>query len=144
MGMEYFLKLDGINGDSKDKDHVYEIDVLSWGPQDVALGGMRSTGRFSILKTPDSATPAVMQYYLKGRDIPRGQLTCRVASSRLEFLRIWFEDLLVESMRTLPMQEFTTSESWDFVFAKVYAEFRDGSGQVVREIGWNVRGNRKL
>jgi type VI secretion system secreted protein Hcp len=30
MAVDMFLKLDGVNGESKDKVHGKEIDVLSW------------------------------------------------------------------------------------------------------------------
>ena len=83
---DYFLKIDGIEGESLDDEHRGEIEILSysWGmsnPTSLGSGGL-SAGRvraseFIITKTADKATPLLFSHCTRGRHIPSVTLTVR-------------------------------------------------------------------
>jgi type VI secretion system secreted protein Hcp len=90
-----------IKGESQDKDHKGEIDVLSWswGMQaKSSLGGGVATGKsavneLKILKKVDSASTALMLALRTNESIQKAVLTLRKAGkSQLEFLKITIEN----------------------------------------------------
>src|SRR5437879_4519490 len=110
MSVDYFLKLDGIIGDSKDEDHFYEIEIASWhwgdgssstfpvGEDSQSAIRRMNREKVTIVKRLDRASPALSLYWQTGQKIQNGQLTVRETDTRLEYLKIWFMDLLVESL----------------------------------------------
>src|SRR5271155_141355 len=70
MAVDMFLKLDGVNGESKDKVHGKEIDVLSWSwgltnSGSAHVGGGAGSGKVNVQdlcvsKYVDSSSPNLM------------------------------------------------------------------------------------
>jgi type VI secretion system secreted protein Hcp len=89
MSVEIFLKLDGIEGESKVKGFEKSIDVLSfsWGasnPSSVARGGGSGAGRadfssISIQKEVDLSSDKMMKAVSKGTHFAKGSLHVREA-----------------------------------------------------------------
>ena len=124
--VDYFLKLSGIDGESTDDKHKGEIEVLSfsWG---VSQTGNKGSGGgagkvnfndFSIIKTVDTSTPALMVACCSGQHIPEATFTARKAGKeQQEFLVIKLTDLLVSSVApggsageaALPMEQISFS-----------------------------------
>jgi type VI secretion system secreted protein Hcp len=109
MSVDFFLKLDGVNGESKDSKHAGEIEILSftWGVQQVGAqgaGGGGGAGKAAfqdlrITKRVDLSSPALMQVATTGKHIPKGVLIARKAGGEaLEYLKIELEDILVSSV----------------------------------------------
>src|SRR5687768_7967578 len=83
--VDYFLQIDGIEGESTDATHAGEIDVLSWSwgmsnSGSSAPGGGGGAGKvnfhdLSITKTIDKATPKLMEACATGRHIKEIVLT---------------------------------------------------------------------
>lgn len=108
MSVDYFLKLEGIEGESQDDAHRDEIDILSWswgmsqsGTMHVARGGGAgkvSVSDLNIVKFVDKASPILAQRNASGKHIPKGTLVCRKAGeSPLEYLTIKLENILISS-----------------------------------------------
>src|SRR4051794_7475508 len=111
MAVDIFLKLADINGESKDKSHSEEIDVLSWswgmsqsGTAHLGSGG--GAGKvnvqdISITKYVDSATCDLMKCCATGKHLKDGKITVRKAGENpLEFMTIDLEEILVAAVTT--------------------------------------------
>ncbi|MEP6648891.1 MAG: type VI secretion system tube protein Hcp [Lapillicoccus sp.] len=106
--MAVFLKLDGIEGESKDSRHAKEIDVNAWSFGVSNTGGSHSGGGggagratftdIAVTKVLDKATPALMLAVATGRHIRTGRLTVTSDGPHpLEYLVVDLEDLLLTS-----------------------------------------------
>jgi len=87
MAVDIFLKLGDVKGESLDKTHQGEIDVLSWnwgmsqsGTMHLGTGGgggKVAVQDLSITKYTDKATPAIITACAKGSHYPTVVLTVR-------------------------------------------------------------------
>lgn len=130
--VDYFLRLDGIPGESTDDQHAGEIDIASfqWG---VNLEGTAcSTARqrptisgISIAKNLDRASPKLMQAAATGTHIATATLTARRAGGPAgqEFLVITLQQVVVSGYAldagagTFPQDTFTLA------FATIKVEY---------------------
>jgi len=87
MAVDYFLKLDGIEGESADSKHAKEIPIGSWSwgasnPVSFSGTGGKSSGKvsmgdISVMKSVDKASAKLMELCANGKHIATGVLTCR-------------------------------------------------------------------
>ncbi len=109
--VDYFLKIDGIPGESADKTHKNEIDLLSWSWGEAnagshAAGGGGGAGKvamqdFNFTMTINKASPKLFLACATGQHIKEALLTCRKAGKeQQEYLKIKFSDLLISSYQT--------------------------------------------
>ncbi len=139
MAVDYFLKIDGIDGESQDDKHKGEIDILSWSwgatqTGTYATGGGGGAGRvdfrdFTFLKQVDKSSPKLMLNCASGKHIPKAVLACRKAGGgQQEYMKVTFTDLMVSSyqpsgaaseMQPLPQEEIS------FNFGKIEVEYRE-------------------
>lgn len=108
---DYFLKIDGIPGESTDGKHKDEIDLASWswGESNSGShsgGGGGGAGKvamqdFHFTMKANKATPKLFLACAKGQHIKEALLTCRKAGGKQEeYLKIKFSDLLISSYNT--------------------------------------------
>ena len=141
--VDYFLKFDGIKGESTDAKHKDEIDIESWSWGETRARPAGSTGGgagkvamqdFHFVMKLNKASPALMKACATGQHIKTATLTSRKAGKdQQEYLTFKFHDVLVSSYQTggsehadvLPM------DSVSFNFAKIEVEYKsqkpDGS-----------------
>ena len=111
MAVDYFLKLDGIQGESQDKTHKNEIEIesFSWGATQTGTashGGGMGAGRvsvqdFNFMMQVNKASPKLFLACAQGEHIKNAVLTCRKAGKeQQEFLKVSFTDLMVSSYQT--------------------------------------------
>jgi type VI secretion system secreted protein Hcp len=154
MAFDCFIKIDGINGESSDKDHAREIEVLSfhWGVSQSGTagygGGKCSVQDFSFVKRTDSASPVLFQKCCQGEHIAEAHVTLRKAGGRAqEYLKYQFTDLLISSVRPggssqgsddIPLEEVSLN------FAKCHLTYvpPDDKGAGAVEGGWDVEANQ--
>jgi type VI secretion system secreted protein Hcp len=159
--VDYFLKLDGIDGESSDSKHKGEIDILSWswGEQQQGTsqyGGGAGAGKvqmkdFHFVTHESKASPKLMLACASGEHIKSAILTCRKAGKeQQEFLKFTLSDLLVSSYQTggsessdiIPQNQFTLN------FGKIEYEYKeqaaDGTLKGPIKAGWNVKENKKV
>jgi type VI secretion system secreted protein Hcp len=109
--VDYFLKIDGIEGESADSKHKGEIQLesWSWGEHQTgthAAGGGGGAGKvsmqdFHFVMTVNKSSPKLMQACATGEHIKKAVLTCRKAGKdQQEFLQITMAELLVASYQT--------------------------------------------
>ena len=132
--VDYFLKIDGIPGESQDKTHKNEIQLnsFSWGATNAgtsATGGGAGAGRvkfedFSITKTVDSASPKLMLACANGEHIKSAVLICRKAGKeQQEYLKYTFTDLLVSKF-FLGGTEVMPTEEVSINYSKIEMEYK--------------------
>ena len=160
MAVDYFLKLDGIKGESTADKHKDEIDIMSfsWGLTQAGtagFGGGAGAGKvqiqdFHFTSKVSKASPQLFLSCASGKHIPSATLTARKAGERQqEFLVIKMNDILVSSYQAagatggdLPTDQFSLN------FAQIeytYTEQKaDGSSGGDNSAGWDLKGNVKL
>jgi type VI secretion system secreted protein Hcp len=159
--VDYFLKIDGIAGESADAKHKSEIDIESWSwgannKGNMAQGGGGGAGKvsmhdFNFVMKENKASPLLMLACAQGQHIKSAQLTCRKAGTDAqEFLTIKFTDLLVSSFQTggsaqgdhVPVDQISLN------FAKIEYEYKsqkeDGSLDSPAKAGWDLKSNKKI
>ena len=161
MAVGIFIKVGDIKGESVDKTHKDEIEVLNWswgmsqsGNMHMGTGG--GAGKvniqdLSITKYVDKATPNLMMHCSSGKHIDKVTLTVRKAGgdNQVEYLIINLEEVLVTSLSTGGSgADDRLIENVTLNFAQVLVDYQpqkaDGSkeGGPIK-YGWNIRSNTK-
>ncbi len=106
--VDYFLKIDGVDGESLDAKHKGEIEVesFSWGESNqgtVGQGSGSGAGKvvaqdFSFVKRVDKGSPVLFIGCATGKHFAKAVLTARKAGEgQQEYLKITMTDVLVSS-----------------------------------------------
>lgn len=104
--VDFFLEIEGIEGEATHEAHQGEIEVLSWSwgatNSTSALGSGGGAGKanfqdITITKIVDKATPKLMLYCAQGKHIPSATLTVR--RERGEFMKIEMSNVLISSFK---------------------------------------------
>lgn len=109
--VDYFLKIDGIQGESQDKTHKNEIEIESWSwgamqSGTAVRGGGMGAGKvqmqdFHLTMRVNKSSPKLMLACAQGEHVKSATLTCRKAGKeQQEYLKVTFSDLLVSSYQT--------------------------------------------
>lgn len=160
MAVDYFLKIDGIDGESADSKHKNSIDVESWSWGETnagshASGGGGGAGKvtmqdFHFVMKVNKASPKLFLACATGDHIKKAELLCRKAGKeQQEYLKITMSDLLVSSYQTggssgdvIPVDQISMN------FAKIEWEYKeqkpDGSLGAAAKAGYDVKANKKV
>lgn len=157
MAVDMFLKIDSIKGESQDKSHPEEIDILAWswgGSQSGTshTGGGSGAGKvnvqdLSVTKYVDGASCALFQAMCKGTHIKEANLVVRKAGDKpLEYIKLKMWDILVSSQSTGGSGgEDRLTENVTLNFSKFKMEYfkqdEKGAGKPAGEIGWDIAAN---
>ena len=159
--MQYFLRVDGIQGESSDDKHKGEIDVLSWswgetqptpaGPGGGGGGaGKVEMSDLTVVAHVSKASPRLLLACASGKHIKSAVLTGRKAGKdQQEFLTFSLADILVSSYQTgASASSEPPTDSVSLNFAKIQVEYKeqkaDGSlGETVKA-GWDRKANKQL
>lgn len=157
MAVDYFLKIDGIPGESADDKHKNEIDLMSWSWGEsqagtMARGGGGGAGKvdmqdFSFSMQVNKSTPKLILACASGEHIKKAVLTCRKAGkTQQEFLVYTFSDLLVSSYQTGGSSgDVIPTESVTLNYSKMEIEYKaqksDGSLDGPIKAGWDTKKN---
>jgi type VI secretion system secreted protein Hcp len=157
---DYFLKIDGIDGESTDAMHKGEIDLESWSwgeTQAHPPGGGAGAGAGKVMMSDfnfttklSKASPKLFLSCAEGRHIKAAWLTARRAAGKASdyFLKWTFSDLLVSSYQTGGATGNAPVDQVSFNFAKIEVEYKeqrpDGSFGAGFKAGWDIKGNKKI
>jgi type VI secretion system secreted protein Hcp len=135
MAVDFFLKLDGINGEATDQNHKDEISVLSWswgGSQTstVAGGGGSGAGKATlsdlhVVKNYDASSVPLFKSLAAGTHIKTGVLTANKTGSAdggKPFLKVSLTELFVTSVQSSGSSDIPT-ESVSFSYATIKIEY---------------------
>jgi type VI secretion system secreted protein Hcp len=137
--VDYFLKIDGIQGESQDSKHKDEIQLTSWSFGASQQGSFSSLGGggagkvqmtdFSFVMPTQKASPKLLLACASGQHIASATLTCRKAGKDpQEYLKYVFSDLLVSSFNTQGTADSTSVLPQDQVtinFTKIEQHYRE-------------------
>jgi type VI secretion system secreted protein Hcp len=143
MAVDFFLKLDGINGEATDQNHTNELGVLSWSwgaSQHSSVSnssgsgaGKASLSDFSIMKNYDAASVPLLKSLMAGTHIANGVLTANKSGSAdggKPFLKVTFTELFVTSIQASGSSEVPT-ESVSFSYGTIKVEYSKQNDQGV-------------
>jgi len=159
--VDYFLKIDGIDGESADHKHKGEIDIDSWSWGEHQSGthgagggggaGKVSMGDFHFVMRVNKASPKLMLACADGEHIKKAVLTCRKAGKeQQEFLKITMSDLLVSSFQTggSGHSDVVPQEQISLNYSKIEFEYKeqkaDGTLGGAVKAGWDVKANKAV
>lgn len=159
MATDYFLKVDGIEGESTDEKHKGEIDLLSWSWGVTQLGthqagggggaGKASPTDFNFSMYTNKASPLLFLACASGEHIKSAKCVIRKAGGKQqEYMTFIFTDCLVSSFNTsaggggeLPLVTASLN------FGKVEFEYKpqkpDGTLDSPVKSGWDYKLNKK-
>ena len=146
--VDYFLKIDGIQGESKADKHKDEIDVqsFSWGATQsgsFAAGGGGGAGKvsmqdFHFTMPHNKASPALFLACAQGDHIKNAILTCRKAGKeQQEYLKVTMSDILVSSFQTGGRGgDVVPTDQISLNFAKIEVEYKeqDATGKLTGSV----------
>lgn len=144
--VDYFLKLDGIDGESTDAKcrGCIDIESFSWGTANPSTTGAHGTGGgggagkvsvhdISISKISDKSSSDLMQASATGQHIKEAKLVCRKAGGdQQEYLTYELENVLVSSYSTYGHGSSSSGrpmESLSLNFTKITFQWTDASGK---------------
>ena len=159
--VDYFLKIDGVDGESTDDKHKGEIELSSFSFGSTNSGSFSSGGGggsgkvvlqdFHFVKKVDKSSAKLFTASCTGEHLKTATLTCRKAGKdQQEFLKIILSPVLVSSFQgggstgadIIPMDQVALN------FGKVEFKYKeqkpDGTlgGEIVG--GWDVTTNKKV
>lgn len=153
--VDYFLKIDGIDGESQDSKHKADIQIESWSfgvtqTGTHAHGGGGGAGRsnfqdFHFTTTANKASPKLMLASATGEHIKKATLTCRKAGKdQQEYLKIIMSDLLVSSYQAAGHHEaIVPVDQCSLNFAKIeysyQAQKADGTLDGAVKVGYDLK-----
>ena len=157
--VDYFIKFDGIKGESSDAKHKDEIDIesWSWGATHAGTGrggggggaGKVSMQDFHFVMRLNKATPALMRACATGEHIKTATLSSRKAGKgQLDYLTFKFQDVLVSSYQTGGSEhaEVDPVDQVSFNFAKIEVEYKeqkpDGSAGPATQFRYDLKANK--
>lgn len=160
MAVDYFLKIDGVDGESTDKTHKGEIDVMSWswGESNTgtsAAGGGGGAGKvsmqdFHFVMQFNKASPKLILACATGEHVKEATLVCRKAGGdQQEYMKIKMSDLIISSYQTggssgdvIPVDQIALN------FSKIEVEYKpqkaDGSLDSPVKTGYDLKKNTKI
>jgi len=158
--VDYFLKFDGIKGESADAKHKDEIDIESWswgethalGPGGSGGGGAGKVQMqdFHFVMTFNKASVSLMKSCATGQHIKEATLTARKAGKeQTDYLTIKFNDVLISSYQSGGSEgSMATIDQVSFNFAKIDVMYKpqkaDGSLDAGIHFKYDIKANKEF
>jgi type VI secretion system secreted protein Hcp len=157
--VDYFLKIDGIPGESRDSQHKGEIELesFSWGATSSGAceggggAGMVQIQDFHFVKRLDKASPKLFLACAAGQHVKTAVVTGRHAGRQSQdFLVYRLSGVQVSSYQigALSHAAGEPSDQISLNFGRVEIEYRpqkpDGTLDSPITVGWDVEAGKKL
>jgi len=155
MAADFYLKIDGVDGESTDAKHKGEIEIQSFslgasqrGPGSAGGGlaaGKVSLQDFHFTTKVSKASPKLFLACATGEHMKRAVLTCRKAGGgQQEYLTYTLSDVLVSSYQTGGSPTATVpTDQFSLNFSKIEIEYRpqkaDGSLDAPVKVGYDLK-----
>lgn len=135
MAVDYFLKLDGIQGESTDDKHKNEITILSWswGASQISSvagtggsgAGKASLSDFSVMAYFDKSTPLFFKHVCAGTHIKTGEMSAiKSGSDGKPYLKVDFKELFVTNLQISASSEIP-SVSITFSYNEIKIDYSE-------------------
>lgn len=157
--VDYFLKIEGIEGESIDDKHKGEIDIMSysWGMSNsgsFAAGsgggaGKVSFGTIRLTTAVTKASPMIFESVATGKHFPNVTISAvKTGAIGQEFLKVTLTDVIITSYQTGGVVGEVPTDSFRLNFAKIEFEYKpqsaDGSLDASVKAGWDLKANKKV
>jgi type VI secretion system secreted protein Hcp len=156
MAVDYFLKLEGIEGESSDSNHKNEIQLMSWSwgasqVSSVAGTGGSGAGKadlsdFSLMTYFDKATPKFFKSIGLGTHIASGTLSAvKSGAQGKPYLKVDFAEIFVTSLQISGSSEVpTVGISFTYNEIKIDYSVQDEKGNLksTGPITYNTKENK--
>jgi type VI secretion system secreted protein Hcp len=156
--VDYYLKIEGVEGESADDAHKGQIEIqsFSWGVSNLgstAMAGGAGAGKASfsnlnIMKLVDKASPVLFQSAAAGEHFSSAVMTLADSDSRQEFMKVTLSDVIISSYQTKGSTGSMPMESFKLNFSKIEFEYTpqkaDGSMDATVRAGYDVAANKKV
>ncbi len=159
--VDFFLKVDGIDGESQDKSHSKEIELRSASVGVSQMGsahtgggagsGVSDHGDYEFTKFSDQSLPKLFQACSSGEHIKKAVVTFRKAGKdQQDYMKVTLSDVLVSSFEfrsprggsQLPMDHFNLN------YGKIENEYKeqksDGTLGGSVKAGWDIKSRKKV
>ena len=159
--VDYFLKIEGVDGESHDSKHKNELDIESWSFGETNSGTGHAGGGHGAGKVVmqdmhfvtkfQKSSVKMMLACANGEHIKKATLTCRKAGKeQQEYLKVTLTDVLVSSYQVggsshgdvMPTDQFSLN------FAKIEFEYKpqkqDGTLDSAMKAGYNIKENKAV
>jgi len=156
--VDFFLKLDSIDGESLDDKHKGEIELDSFSFGATQSGGFASGGGggagkvqfqdLHFVTRTSKASPELLRACANGKHIIKGMIVARKAGKPpTDFLKITLQDVLISSYSLNGDGIVGPVDSSGMAFAKieysVASQKQDGSFDAPVRMGWDIRANKE-
>jgi len=159
--VDYFLKIDGIPGESTDSKHKGEIQLnsFSMGESNSSTIGSATGGAgagkvsfhdFNFTTKFSKASPKLMLACATGAHIKNAVVTARKNGGRgggFEFLFVKFTEVLVNSIQSQGTDTFP-EDAVSLAFGKIEVDYKeqkaDGSLGATTSFVWNLSANKQV
>jgi len=156
--VDYFLKIEGIEGESTAEGHRGEIKILSysWGASNsgVFASGAGGAGKvnFGSLRLTTAgvsiASPSLFDVVATGKHLPTATLTLAKADQGYDYLKVTLSDVVISSYQTAGAAGQVPIENIRLNFAQIEYEYTpqkpDGSLGTTVRAGWDLAANKRL
>ncbi|MFP5209041.1 MAG: Hcp family type VI secretion system effector [Acidobacteriota bacterium] len=156
MSVDYFLKLDGIEGESLDEKHKNEIQIMSWswGASNVSSvsgtggsgAGKVSLSDFNIMANFDKATPKFFKSVCAGTHIKTGTMSAiKAGADGKPYLKVDFKELFITSLQISGSSEIpAVSLSFSYNEIKIDYSTQNEQGNLTSTgpVGYDLKGNK--
>ena len=157
--LDYFLKIDGIQGESTAAKHKGEIEIQAWNWGEhlagAPAGGGGGSGKvqmdaFHAMARTSIASPKLFLACASGQHIKEAVLTAvrRKKGKSQNYLIIKLTDVIVSSYQIGAKEQSTPVDAFDLEFGKIEVEYSplkdDGSLDAPVTAGWDVKTNKPV
>lgn len=156
MAVDYFLKLDGIEGESQDEKFKNTVQLLSWswgGSNVSSVSGTGGSGAgkvdlsdFSVMANFDKSTPKFFKSITKGTHIATGTLSAvKSGAEGKPYLKVDFKELFVSGLQISASSEVpSVSISFSYNEIKIDYSMQNEQGNLVSTgpITFNLKENK--
>ncbi|MDR1662080.1 MAG: type VI secretion system tube protein Hcp [Azoarcus sp.] len=156
MSHEIFVKLDGIDGESKQANHKGWIDVLDLSYSVTQSASMHTGGGGGVGKADfgpvqfshylDKASPNLFKYCAAGKHIPKVTFSiCKVGDGSQEFAKIVLTDVIVANVSPGGASGSGMTETVAMAYSKIETTVKEQNANGSMGAGvtgnWNVKEN---
>lgn len=153
MAIDTHIKLDGVEGEAKHKDHKGEIEVLTWNWQVVNASavagggsglGKATPGEFVFVHNYDKASPVLAKNCASGKHFPTAVVTARKAGEgQKDFLKVSMKEVFVTSVTPGGKDNGELKETVTLSYGSIEFAYKpqDDKGQLGGEVKccWDVK-----
>lgn len=153
MAVDFFLKLEGIEGEAEETHHKNQIQIMSWswgGSNVSSVAGTGGSGAgkvnlsdFTIMTYFDKSTPKFFRDLCKGTHIKTGEMDAMKAGEEGKpYLKVHFKELFITSLSISGSSEIPTvslSFTYDEIKIDYYKQNESGQLTTTGPVTYNLK-----